>query len=165
MWCTFDLVVFKVILRSFGALVSKWPVSRKGLVVERNGPKFGNHEHWLYIYKVIWPCRVQGHFRVIQCTCLKISCISKRAGRRAKWTEIYESRTLVIHIQGNLTLWGSRSIWITYIWGTYDLVVFKVILGSFSALVSKWAVSRKGLVIERNGVKFGIRNTSYTYVG
>ena len=28
-------------------------------------------------------------------------------------------------------------------------------MGSFSALVSKWPVSRKVLVIERNGVKFG----------
>ncbi len=45
MWCTFDLVVFKVILRSFGARVSKWPVTPKRLVVERNGVKFGNHEH------------------------------------------------------------------------------------------------------------------------
>ncbi len=36
---TFDLVVFNVILRPFGALVSKWPVTRKWLAVERNGLK------------------------------------------------------------------------------------------------------------------------------
>ena len=28
--------------------------------------------------------------------------------------------------------------------GIFDLVVFKVILGSFDALVSKWPVSQKG---------------------
>ena len=33
-WCTFDLVVFKVILRSFGECVSKWSVTPKRLVVE-----------------------------------------------------------------------------------------------------------------------------------
>ncbi len=30
-WDTFDLVVFKVILGSFGALVSKWPATPNGL--------------------------------------------------------------------------------------------------------------------------------------
>ncbi len=29
-WCIFDLVMFKVILRSFSELVSKWLVTRKG---------------------------------------------------------------------------------------------------------------------------------------
>ncbi len=38
---TFDLLVFKVILRSFGALVSKWPVTQKWLAVEQNGLKLG----------------------------------------------------------------------------------------------------------------------------
>ncbi len=37
---------------------------------------------------------------------------------------------------------------------TSNTYVFKVILGSFSALVLKWTVSRKGLAIEGNGVKF-----------
>ena len=137
-WGTYDLVVFKVIWGSFSALVSKWPVSQKGLVVERNGVKFMNHAHYLYIYRVIWPCGVQGQFGVIQCTCLKMACISKRAGHRAKRSEIWDSWTIVINI-----------------WGTFELVGFKVILGSFGALVSKWPVSRKGLVVERNGVKFG----------
>ncbi len=43
----------------------------------------------------------------------------------------------------------------THIWGTFDLVVFKVILGSFGAFVSKWPISRKRRVLERNVVKFG----------
>ncbi len=33
---TFDILVFNVILGSFGALVSKWPVSQKHVFVEKN---------------------------------------------------------------------------------------------------------------------------------
>ena len=40
-----------------------------------------------------------------------------------------------------------------YICGTLDLVVFDVIFGSFSVLVSKWPVTRKWLVIERKRLK------------
>ena len=55
-----------------------------------------------------------------------------------------------------------RDLWIlvTYIWGTYDFVVFKVISGhfwSFGALVSKWPVLGKGLFIERKGMTFEIQ--------
>ena len=40
--------------------------------------------------------------------------------------------------------------------GTFDLSVFKVILGSFGALASKWPVTQKRLALEEeNGVKFG----------
>ena len=69
---------------------------------------------------------------------LKMACNSKTAHRRAKRSAIWDSWILV-----------------TYIRGTYDLIVFKVILGSFGAIVSKWPVSQKGLVVERNGVKLG----------
>ena len=51
------------------------------------------------------------------------------AGRRAKWSEIWDSLILV-----------------TYIWGTFDLAGFKVILELFSALFSKW-VSPFGQVV------------------
>ena len=67
--------MFNVILGSFGALVSKWPVTREWLAVEQNS-------------------------------------------RRAKRTEIWDSG-------------GS-----CHMGGTFDLLVLKVILGSFSALVS-----------------------------
>ena len=50
-------------------------------------------------------------------------------------------------------------------WGTFDLVWFKVIVVSFSALVSKWPVSPKDLVIDRNGVKFVTCGTSNTCMG
>ncbi len=67
-------------------------------------------------------------------------CISKTDGRRAKQTEIWDPGILV-----------------TKIWGTFGLVGFKVILGSFGALVSKLPVSQKWLVVEQNGLKFGTR--------
>ena len=37
----FEILVFKIILGSFGTLVSKWPVTRKQLAVERNSVKLG----------------------------------------------------------------------------------------------------------------------------
>ncbi len=48
-------------------------------------------------------------------------------------------------------------VFVTCIWGTFDLLVFKVILGLFSALVSKWPVTRKTLAVEENEVKVGTR--------
>ncbi len=39
------IVMVKYILESFGALVIKWPVFRKRLIVEQNGVKFATHEH------------------------------------------------------------------------------------------------------------------------
>ncbi len=35
------------------------------------------------------PISVQGHFEVIQCTCLKMACKSKAAGHKAKQSEIW----------------------------------------------------------------------------
>ena len=66
----------------------------------------------------------------------------KRARRRAKRSEIWESWILAMHI---------------CICGIFDLVVFKVILVSFGALVSKWPVSQKRLVLEQDRLKFGTR--------
>ncbi len=70
-------------------------------------------------------------FGVIQCTCLKMAYNLTTAGFRAKQSEIWDLGALVAHI-----------------WGTFDLVRFKVIFGSFSALVSKWLVTRKRLIIQ-----------------
>ncbi len=43
-WSIIDLLVFNVILGSFRALASKWPVTRKQLTaVERNGGQFLRH--------------------------------------------------------------------------------------------------------------------------
>ncbi len=49
-----------------------------------------------------------------------IACISKRRHCRAKWTEIWDLGLLIED---------------TGIWGTFHLVVFKVIWGSFGTLV------------------------------
>ena len=57
--------------------------------------------------------------------------ILKMAGRGPKRSEISDSRILVTHIMS-----------------TFALVMFKVILGSFGAVVLKWAVSQKRLVVE-----------------
>ncbi len=46
---------------------------------------------------------------------------------------------------------------IKHIWGTFDLIGFKDILGSFSAFVLNLPVSQKQLVVEQNRVKFGTR--------
>ncbi len=45
------------------------------------------------------------------------------------------------------------ALWIlvTHALGTFDLVGFQVVLGSFGALVSKWHVTQQQLVLERNG--------------
>ncbi len=43
-------------LMSFGARVSKWPVTPKRLVVERNGVKLETRGQLLYKYRVIWRC-------------------------------------------------------------------------------------------------------------
>ncbi len=49
-----------------------------------------------------------------------MACNTKTAGRRGKWSEIWDAGTLLTHI-----------------WDTYDLVVFEVILGSFQCICLK----------------------------
>ncbi len=60
-----------------------------------------------------------------------MACNSKMASRRAKRSTFWDSRALIQHV-----------------WATFDLLVFKVILGSFGVLVSKWPVSGKSLAVE-----------------
>ncbi len=75
----------------------------------------------------------------------QMACNSGMAGRRAKQSEIWDSKVMCMS-------------------DTFDLRVFNVILGSFGALVSTWPVTRRQLSVERNGVKFGIQG-SYVYMG
>ena len=49
-------------------------------------------------------------------------------------------------------VWGTSK---TYM-GTFDLLIFNVILGSFGAIALKWPVTGKRLTVERNRLKFGI---------
>ena len=60
-----------------------------------------------------------------------MACNSKMAGRRANKSEI-----------------GDVGVVDACIWGTFDLLVFRVILGSFGAIVSKWHVPQKRLSVE-----------------
>ncbi len=69
-----------------------------------------------------------------------MACNVKTAGHRATRSEIWDLGVIV-----------------TCIWSTFDLLVFKVILGSFGPPISKWCVTEKWLAIEWNGVKFGTR--------
>ncbi len=80
---------------------------------------------------------------------------SKTFGGGVKWSEIWDSRTLVSQISSTFDLvvfmfFGGHStyIWdslplVTHIVGTLDLVGFQIILRSFRALVSKWPVTPK----------------------
>ncbi len=124
-WGTYDLVVFNVILGSFGAR-SKTACIRPGRRAKQLNLGITNTSYTYPVYKVIWPCRGQGKFGVIQCTCLKMTYISKRTGLRAKQSEIWDSWTLVAHM-----------------WGTFDLVGFKVIWGHMVHL------SQNGLYVEK----------------
>ncbi len=69
-----------------------------------------------------------------------MACISKMAGYREKRSENWDSWTIVINI-----------------WGIFELVGFKVIYGSFGALVSRvlGCLKRHLEFLEWNGVKFG----------
>ena len=80
---TFEL---SVILGSVGALVSILPVTRKRLDLERNGVKFGTRSNRnMYIsFWYIGPFSFKIVLEVIQCSCLKMFCIWKTAGHRAK---------------------------------------------------------------------------------
>ncbi len=66
--------------------------------------------------------------------------VTVKAYHRAKQIEIGDSVKAVAHL-----------------WGTCDLVVSKVTLGSFDAVFTVCAITRKGLAIERNGVEFVAR--------
>ncbi len=89
-WSTFVLLVFKVILGSLDALVSKWSLTRKRRAVERNGVKFGTRLVVVTCICAIFDLLV---FRVIWRTCLKMAN-SKTAGNRAKRSEIWYSHVI-----------------------------------------------------------------------
>ena len=67
---------------------------------------------------------------VLWCTCLKMTL-------SWKW----------LVVDGNELKFGTEVLkfgrLVTHTWGTFDLAVFKVIFGSFCALVSKWPVTLK----------------------
>ncbi len=85
---------------SFGAfLIFGNLVSKKLLVVQQNGLKFGTRtlvtNIWGTFDLVVFN---EDHFVIIRCICLKRACNSKISGCRTKRTEILGSGTLVTHI-------------------------------------------------------------------
>ncbi len=82
---------------------------------------------------------------------VKRADILEMAKRRAKRSEIWDP--------------GEVLTCTSCTWGTFDLLVFKVILVPFIALVSKLPVTRKRLGIERHGLNFGAQGyLSHAYV-
>ena len=69
-----------------------------------------------------------------------MACNLKTAGRRAKWSDIWDSMVVV-----------------TLMCSAFDILVFEVIWGLFGAFVSEWNETRKRLAVEQNGVKVGTR--------
>ncbi len=110
---TFDYLTSNVLWESFGALVSKWPVAPKRLAVEQIC-------YMLVVVTCLWRTFDLLLLKVIRCTCLRMACNLRMASRTAKRSEIWDSEVVVTCN--------------TYT-GTFDLLVFVVILGSFGALV------------------------------
>ncbi len=77
------------------------------VIVGSLGALWGSYNMYM---RYIWPFSVDGHFQITQCTCLRMVRKSKIAGKRAKTSEIWDSMLIVICI-----------------WGTFDLLVFKLL--------------------------------------
>ncbi len=113
--------------------VSKWPVNPKGLAVEWRGLKFETPGYFYNIYGVHLTFKYLRSFGGHSVHLSHIGlCIWKKACCGAK----------------KRLKFGSRDS--CNIWGIFDRLVFKVILGSFGAFVSKWNVTWKQLTVERN---------------
>ncbi len=136
MWCTFDFVVFKVILGSFGVLVSKWPVSRKRLAVEQKSSEIWLGDSYTYI----------GYFDLVG---VKVN-LGSFGAFVSKWP-VFQKR-LVIEWKGvKFGLVDTSNIYMGHILPCS----VQGHTGLFSSLVSKLPVSRKRLDVQRNWVKFG----------
>ena len=66
--------------------------------------------------------------------------------------------------------WTESEVWdfwvvVTCISSPFYLLVFKVMLGAFGALVSKWHITQKLLTVEWNGMKFGTQGRCSMYIG
>ncbi len=133
----FGISIFKF-LKKIAILVNMGPY---GTATYSSSSRFSTQLFWMFPVTVIT--------KVI-CTCwdFEISIFLKKklnfkSCPMGKWKIAAIIEWLVV--QWNLGL-GEGSC--TCIWGAFDLLVFKIILGS------KWPVTRKQLAIERNRVKF-----------
>ncbi len=121
----FDLSVFKVFWGHW-CTCPKMTCNSKmaGRRVKQNG--IWDSRSCAMFMGYLWPFSVQGGFEVIRCTCLKIPCNLKMAGYRVNGLKFGTQVDLVS------------------IWGTFDLLVFKVILGHSVHFISKWTVTENG---------------------
>ncbi len=127
----FDPLVLIVILGSFAVLVAKWLVTQKLLVLQQNGFKFWTPGHQqtkqgiivtLQCYQFLFVFLFFFYHSMLLSQgglLLENGMQLKKASHRASRVEIWDSGLLVDEM-------GATS----------DLVVFKVILGSISALES-----------------------------
>ncbi len=67
-------------------------------------------------------------------------------------------------VERNELEFGIRGVLVEHIWGSFDLVVFKVSLKSFSALFSKWSITPEQQRAGRKLLKFGTRATYILYL-
>ncbi len=72
----------------------------------------------------LWPFGVQGHLGLIRRTCLKMACNSKTAGRKSKW--LVTQKRLAVK-QNGVKFVTQGGVFFICIWGTFELLVFKVI--------------------------------------
>ncbi len=94
-WGTFDLLVFSVIVGSFGTL-------QNGLYLKKavcRAKWIEICDSWVVVIYMhtgyVWPVSIQGHLGDIRFTCLKMAGNSKMAGCRARRNEIWESGVFV----------------------------------------------------------------------
>ncbi len=119
----------------------------------------------------LWTCSVLGHFGFIQYSCLKLAWKSKCLPLEQNRVKIGVSSVEVIqytsqmdcnlkrlHVGQNWLKFGTR-IMVGQILGAFDGLpsVFKIILGSFSTLISKWCATQKRLSVQQRELQFGTR--------
>ncbi len=155
-WGTVELLVFRVTLESFSALVSNLPVSLKRISLLKTRCSW---DSWV-LAQILLP-----HDAYYKDLHSLVSIYREQFWISLNCGVIYHSYRDVLFLGGQ----GSRClIWFPKfprlfsenflnIWyvGNFDLLEFKVILGSYCALDSKWPVTRKRPDAERKGVKSG----------
>ncbi len=92
--CTFNVIVFKVILRSFNAIISKWPVTLKQVTVGRNRLKFGTcglfvvHKYGSILDHLVYLFGIKEY--LYKFTSVTYSC--REAERQGVWTSCFHCR-------------------------------------------------------------------------
>lgn len=102
----------------------------KCLDVEWNRLNFRTPGYWSHIYEVLLALLCLSYLGVIQCTTTK-QYVTR------KWNAFYLGRGVLIK----------------HIWGTFDFGVFNMVIGLFSAHISKWLVTKTALYREKKTIE------------